>query len=130
MPTQLADIIQPDQFTAYQVQKSMLSTALFQSGVAVPNGEMEAPLSAGAESFTVPYWNDLPDVEANITKDNPAILLAPCLALAFVLLTAVQVCLFFAALRLPIRIDQHRSQDQEAETQAFEGLTDKSSRQN
>jgi hypothetical protein len=35
---------------------------------------MDAQLSAGAESFTVPYWNDLPDVEADITNDNPAIL--------------------------------------------------------
>ena len=62
MPTQLADVIQPDAFTAYQVQNSMVSTALYQSGVALPNGEMDAQLSAGAELFTVPYWNDLPDI--------------------------------------------------------------------
>jgi len=77
MPTQLADIIQPDAFTAYQVQNSMVSTALYQSGVAVPNGEMDAQLSAGAEFFTVPYWNDLPDIEADITNDNPAVLSTP-----------------------------------------------------
>jgi len=74
MPTQIADVIQPDAFTAYLVQNSLLSTALYQSGVALPNGEMDAQLSAGAEFFTVPYWNDLPDVEADITNDNPAIL--------------------------------------------------------
>jgi hypothetical protein len=55
----------------------MVSTALYQSGVAVPNGEMEAQLGAGAESFTVPFWADLPDVEADITNDNPAILSTP-----------------------------------------------------
>jgi len=77
MPTQLADIIQPTEFTAYQVQNSMVSTALFQSGVAIPNGEMQAQLDAGAEFFTVPYWNDLPDTEADITNDNPAILSTP-----------------------------------------------------
>ena len=77
MPTQLADVIQPDAFTAYLVQNSLLSTALYQSGVAIPNGEMEAQLSAGAEFFTVLYWNDLPDIEADITNDNPAILSTP-----------------------------------------------------
>ena len=71
---QIADVIQPDAFTAYQVENSMVSTALFQSGVAIPNGEMAAQLNAGAEFFTVPFWSDLPDVEADITNDNPAVL--------------------------------------------------------
>jgi hypothetical protein len=77
MPTQLADIIQPSAFTAYLVENSLLSTALYQSGVAIPNGEIASQLGAGAESFTVPFWNDLPDVEADITNDNPAILSTP-----------------------------------------------------
>jgi hypothetical protein len=77
MPTQISDVIQPDAFTAYQVSNSMVSTALYQSGVAIPNGEMEAQLGAGAELFTVPFWNDLPDVEADITNDNPAVLSTP-----------------------------------------------------
>jgi hypothetical protein len=77
MPTRLADVIQPDEFTAYQVENSLVSTALFQSGVAVPNGEMSAQLNAGAESFTVPFWSDLPDVEADITSDDPTILSTP-----------------------------------------------------
>lgn len=75
--TQLADVIQPDEFTAYQVEQSMVSTALYQSGVAVENGEMAAQLAAGAEFFTVPFWSDLPDIEADITSDNPALLSTP-----------------------------------------------------
>jgi hypothetical protein len=71
--TQLVDVIQPDAFTAYQVQNSMVSTALYQSGVAISNGEIEAQLGAGAQSFTVPFWNDLPDIEADITNDDPTI---------------------------------------------------------
>ena len=70
---QLVDVIQPTAFTAYQVENSMVSTALYQSGVAIPNGEMEAQLGAGAEIFTVPFWADLPDVEADITCDDPAV---------------------------------------------------------
>src|ERR1039458_743200 len=37
MPTQIADIIVPAEFTAYIVENSLVSSALFQSGVAVPN---------------------------------------------------------------------------------------------
>ena len=47
-----------------------MSTALFQSGVAVSNGEMAAQLQAGAQSFTAPCWNDLIDTEANISSDD------------------------------------------------------------
>lgn len=71
--TQLADVIVPAEFTAYQVENSMVSTALFKSGVAVKNGEMASQLQAGAQSFTVPFWSDLPDTEADITNDDPTI---------------------------------------------------------
>jgi hypothetical protein len=37
---QITDVVVPAEFTAYQVENSMFSTALYQSGVALPNGEM------------------------------------------------------------------------------------------
>jgi hypothetical protein len=73
MPTQIADIIVPAEFTAYIVENSLVSSALFQSGVAVPNGIMAAQLQAGAEFFTVPFWKDLPDTEANLSSDDPTV---------------------------------------------------------
>lgn len=39
---QITDIVVPAEFTAYQVENSTFSTALFQSGVALRNGEMSA----------------------------------------------------------------------------------------
>jgi hypothetical protein len=75
--TQIADVIVPAEFTAYQVENSMVSTALFQSGVAVQNGEMASQLEAGAQSFTVPFWADLSDTEGNISNDDPTILSTP-----------------------------------------------------
>jgi hypothetical protein len=75
--TQLADVIVPAEFTAYQVENSLVSTALFTSGVAVRNGEMASQLQAGAQAFTVPFWLDLPDTEADITSDDPAVLSTP-----------------------------------------------------
>ena len=75
--TQLIDVIIPEEFSAYQTENSLQSTALSQSGVVVENALIAAQLGAGAEIFTVPFWNDLPDVEADITNDDPAILSTP-----------------------------------------------------
>ncbi|HMH12095.1 MAG TPA: hypothetical protein VK578_03215 [Edaphobacter sp.] len=75
--TQIADVIVPAEFTAYQVENSLVSTALFQSGVAVRNGEMASQLQAGAESFSVPFWADAGENEADITNDDPTIQSVP-----------------------------------------------------
>ena len=75
--TQIADVVVPAEFTAYQVENSMVSTALFQSGVAVRNNEITSQLQAGAQSFTVPFWADLGESEADITTDDPAVLSTP-----------------------------------------------------
>jgi len=45
--------------------------------VVANNSVIASQLQAGAESFTVPFWNDLPDVEADITNDDPTILSTP-----------------------------------------------------
>ena len=75
--TQLTDVIIPGEFTAYQVENSLVSTALSQSGVVANNAMIADQLQAGAESFTVPFWADLSDVEADITNDDPTILSTP-----------------------------------------------------
>ena len=74
---QISDVVVPAEFTAYQVKNSMLSTALFQSGAALPNGEMASQLQAGSQQFTVPFWSDIPDIEADITTDNASVLSTP-----------------------------------------------------
>ena len=71
MPTQIADIIVPEEFTAYQVENSFVTSAFFLSGVAVLNGVIQDQLRAGAQLFTVPVWNDLGDTEPNYSTDNP-----------------------------------------------------------
>jgi hypothetical protein len=59
---QITDVVVPAEFTAYQVENSMVNTALFQSGFLLPNGKMAAQLQSAAQSFTVPFWNDIPDI--------------------------------------------------------------------
>ena len=78
MPTvQIADLIVPAEFTAYQVENSFVSSAFFESGVAITNGVIEDQLRAGATQFTVPVWNDLGDTEPNYSTDNPNQLSVP-----------------------------------------------------
>jgi hypothetical protein len=73
--TQIADVVVPAEFTAYQVENSMVSTALFQSGVAVRNNEITAQLQAGSQSFTVPFWADLGE-----SKRTSQVMIRPTLA--------------------------------------------------
>ena len=74
---QIADVIVPEQFTAYQVENSFSSTALLESGVAVRSGVIDDQLQAGATQFTVPIWGDLADVEPNYSTDDPTQLSVP-----------------------------------------------------
>lgn len=73
----LADIIEPAEFTAYIVASSLVKSAFYQSGVTVVNGQIQSQLTAGAHSFTVPFWLDLADDEANIVNDDPSDLSTP-----------------------------------------------------
>lgn len=74
---QLIDIIKPDVFTAYIVQNAMEKTALVESGVLALNSVIVEQLQAGADQFTVPFWRDLGNEEANIVSDDPSQLSVP-----------------------------------------------------
>jgi hypothetical protein len=74
MTTRLSDVVLPDIFSAYVAQNSFEQSALVSSGIVTRNAAIDENLRAGAESFSVPFWRDLPDTEANIVSDNPAVL--------------------------------------------------------
>ncbi|MCY1552257.1 hypothetical protein D9M68_886420 [compost metagenome] len=48
-----------------------------QSGVMARNAVITAQLNAGADSFSVPFWRDLGDEEANISSDDPTVFSTP-----------------------------------------------------
>lgn len=75
--TRLTDVIVPEAFTDYLVQNSMEKTALVQSGVMARNAVITTQLNAGADSFSVPFWRDLGDEEANISSDDPTVFSTP-----------------------------------------------------
>jgi len=75
--TQIADVVVPAEFSAYIVENSMVSAAIFQSGVALPNGLISEQLQAGSAQFTVPVWSDDGESETDISSDNIAVLSTP-----------------------------------------------------
>lgn len=71
MSTVLTDVIVPVEFTEYVTQNTAQKSALVQSGVMARNAAIEAQLSAGADQFSIPNWNDLGNDEADIVNDDP-----------------------------------------------------------
>lgn len=57
--TQIADIIVPEVFNPYVIQKTAELSTLVQSGIVVPNAELDKLASAGGKLINMPYWNDL-----------------------------------------------------------------------
>ena len=70
--TQITDVIVPETFTSYVVQNTMETSALVQSGIVARNGVIEQQLTAGSESFNVPFWSDLADDEGR--EDQTSVL--------------------------------------------------------
>lgn len=75
--TRLSDVVIPQEFSDYVTENSVERSALVKSGIVVRNAMIETQLRAGADSFSVPYWLDLPNDEANVSNDDPADLAVP-----------------------------------------------------
>lgn len=75
--TRLTDIIEPAKFTEYLTQNTMERTALVQAGIVQRNAAIQDQLTAGADSFTVPFWRDLENEDADIVSDDPAVNATP-----------------------------------------------------
>lgn len=69
--TRLSDVVVPVEFTDYITQETMERTALVQSGAMLRNAAIDAQLQAGSQAFTIPFWNDLGNEEADVTNDDP-----------------------------------------------------------
>lgn len=70
--TQIADVIVPPVFTPYVVNRTMELSALFQSGIIVPDAQIQELAQGPASFFDMPFFNDLGDEEANTGSDDPA----------------------------------------------------------
>jgi Major capsid protein 13-like len=59
MTTRIGDIIQPEIFTQYVIQKTMEMSNVLQSGIAVNDSQFDALASGANTLVNMPYFNDL-----------------------------------------------------------------------
>lgn len=59
MTTRIADVIQPEIFDPYVVQRTMQLSALVQSGIIQNNSEFDSLASGPNTLVNMPFWNDL-----------------------------------------------------------------------
>lgn len=58
-PTRLSDVIVPDVWNPWVIQRTAELSALFQSGIISPVPELESVQSEGGNTVNLPFWNDL-----------------------------------------------------------------------
>ena len=57
--TKVADVIIPELFNAYVMEKTAEKSKIIQSGIAVPNTKLNALVTQGGLTLNMPYWQDL-----------------------------------------------------------------------
>lgn len=72
MPVKIADIIVPEVFNPYVVQRTMELSAIFESGIAQRTAEFDRLASVGARTVQMPFWGDL-NGEDEVLDDNNAL---------------------------------------------------------
>ena len=70
MTTRLVDVIQPEIFTPYTIQKTMELSELVQSGIIDNNKEFDELASGPNKLVNMPFWNDLANDESQVMKDE------------------------------------------------------------
>ena len=69
---QIGDVVVPERFAAYVQVLTAQKSALVQSGVVAMDSFLSGLLGGGGTTFTLPFWNDLDDTEANTSSDEKA----------------------------------------------------------
>lgn len=59
MTTKIADVIVPEVFNPYVVNRTMELSALVQSGIIQNDPQFDSLASAAAKTVNMPFWNDL-----------------------------------------------------------------------
>lgn len=67
--TKILDVIQPEQFTEYTIQKTMEKSALIQSGIVEHSAEFDQRASGPNTQVNMPYWEDLSG-DAEVMDDD------------------------------------------------------------
>lgn len=70
-PTRIADIIVPDVFAPYFVEQIVEKSALVQSGIVVPDDELDKLAASGGTLINMPFFKDLTGDDEVLSESNP-----------------------------------------------------------
>ena len=69
--TKIADVIIPEVFTPYVIEKIQEKSALFRSGIAVANAKLNELISGGGTTITIPAFKDLTGRSQVLSDETP-----------------------------------------------------------
>ena len=70
--TKITDVIIPEIFNPYVVEKTAEKSKLLQAGIAIPNAKLNALVTQGGLTMNMPYWQDLTG-EDEVLRDDTAL---------------------------------------------------------
>ncbi|AXF54620.1 major capsid protein [Salicibibacter kimchii] len=68
--TRLEDVIQPEIFTPYTIQRTMELSELVQSGIVTNDAQFDSLVSGPNTLINMPFWNDLDGGESQVMQDE------------------------------------------------------------
>ena len=70
MKTKISDVIVPEVFNPYVVQRTMELSALYNSGIVSNNPELDKLAASGGTTINMPYWEDLNGDDEVLSDDK------------------------------------------------------------
>ncbi len=70
--TKIKDVVVPELFTQYVIEKTAEKSRLLQSGIAVANPEINRLVTEGGKTMTMPFWADLTG-DSEVLDDSKAL---------------------------------------------------------
>lgn len=71
MTTRIADVIVPEVFNPYVVNRTMELSSVYQSGIVSHNEELDRLASSGGRTINMPYWDDLTGADEVLSDSAP-----------------------------------------------------------
>ena len=69
--TKIADVIVPEIFTPYVIEKTAEKSRILTSGIAIANPKLNELVTAGGTTMQMPYWKDLTGADEVLSDQNP-----------------------------------------------------------
>ena len=69
--TKIADVIVPEIFTPYVIEKTAEKSKILQSGIAVANPKLNELVTAGGLTMNMPFWQDLQGDDEVLSDQSP-----------------------------------------------------------